>query len=254
MATEENTQKQWRDQCLITLQSLNSSYRINRNIKGRFMEFVRTDESGMLFSHNFIKIRDSYYYSAGLLLDEQPTTLLNHCLLIGSRFDHNRTIWRQYHDDLGLRRGDPGCPSGIWSFGPWRSNTMSLLPRGMEVVETHLLPFYHQVARNGKMHLAGVLRAADEMLGGIPPNASEEDVRSIFSEHMGKVKALDRELHSIDGLALAVGGQQRYRYGPPEPGFDVLGIPPELIVLYQLPVFFNARDRLKSILKITQAL
>jgi hypothetical protein len=254
MATEEKTQKQWRDQCLITLQSLNSSYCINRNIKGRFMEFVRTDESGILFSHNFIKIRDSYYYSAGLLLDAQSTTLLNHCLLIGSRFDHNRTIWRQYHDDLGLRRGEPGCPSGIWSFGPWRSNTMSLLSRGMEVVETHLLPFYRQVAKDGKIRLANVLSVADQILSSIAPDASEEDVRSLFSEQLKQVKELDRELHSIDGLALAVGGRQRYWYGPPEPGFDVLGIPPALIVLYQLPVFFNARVRLKSIIEITNAL
>lgn len=254
MAAEEKTQKQWRDQCLITLQSLNSSYRINRNIKGRFMEFVRTDESGALFSHNFIKIRDSYYYSAGLLLDEQPTTLLNHCLLIGSRFDHNRTIWRQFHDDLGLRRGDLGCPSGIWSFGPWRSNTMSLLSRGMEVVETHLLPFYRQIAKDGKMRLAVLLSVADEMLGSIATGASEEDIRSLFSEQMKQVKALDRELHSIDGHALVVGGRQRYWYGPPEPGFDVLGIPPELIVLYQLPVFFNARAKLKSIIEIANAL
>lgn len=250
----ERTQKHWRDQCLSILRGLDSSYQVNRKIKGRFMEFVRIDESGVLFSHNFIKIRDSYYYSAGLLFDEHPTDLLNHCLLVGSRFDHNRTIRTQFQNDLNLRRGDPDFPSGIWSFGPWRSNTMSLLSKGMEVVETRLLSYYRQTVKDGRSRLVGVLRVADEMFGRIPLEASQDDVRTLFSKQLEKVRMFDRELHSIDGLALAIGGRQKYWYGPPEPEFEVSDIPFELIVLYQLPVFFNARARLKSIIGIANSL
>jgi hypothetical protein len=146
---EIRTPKEWTKNCLQMLQKSNPNYRINNNIKGNFIEFLREDDSGMLISTNFYRKRvlgiDTYYLCFALLLTSKNTNRLYHPLIIGSRFDTNRTIWKLFDEDLGLFHTDEKCPKGIWSYGEWRGNTMERLERGLLLPEEYLYPYYRNV-------------------------------------------------------------------------------------------------------------
>lgn len=117
----------WTRECLRILKGINPAYERNREVTGRFIEFIRPDPSGLYLSHNFTRITSSYYLGFALLFTRRRTKVLFHPRVAGSRFDHGRYAASQFHDDLGLQRGQEGYPSGVWSFGPWRSNTLENL-------------------------------------------------------------------------------------------------------------------------------
>ncbi len=253
--TEENrTPAAWARNCLNALQELNPSYRKNREVTGRLIEFVREDDSGLTVSHNFIKIRDSYNYSFALLFTTRRTPLLVHCMVAGSRFDHNRTIWRQFLDDLGLSQKDPGYPKGVWSFGPWRSNTMENLRQGLKVPEEHLLPFYRQQLRKGKAALVALFEEAMHMVDRLPTGVSQADAMMLLDPGGRRAEMYKRECYCLDALKIARGGRCNYECGPPEPGFLVEDVPRDVIVLDQLSVFLQERDLLPDVVDIARKL
>ena len=254
MSDENRTPSAWAAHCLEVLQTEDPSYRKNREAKGRFMEFVRQDESGLAISHNFIKIRDTYYYSYGLLFTQRPTLQLSHALLAGSRFDHNRTIWRQFYDDLNLSRGDVGFPSGVWSFGAWRNNTLENLSKGLLIPDRHLYPVYREALANGKSRLVALFREAKKMMDQVPPNEDIDAVAQRFSHLRSRHEQFQRECCSLGALSIGRGGLLKFGYGPPEPGFRFEDVPLELIVFSQLSVFFKERDRLDEIISIAERL
>ena len=254
MSDENRTQPAWAAHCLEVLQSQDPSYRKNREVKGRFMEFVRQDESGLTVSHNFIKIRDTYYYSYALLFTQRPTQLLTHAFLAGSRFDHNKTIWRQFQSDLGLFRGDDGCPSGIWSFGVWRNNTLENLSKGLLIPDKHLFPVYRESLAKGKARLVALFQEAGKMMHGIPADEDFDSAAERFSHLRPEYERFERECYALDAFSIARGGLLKFGYGPPEPGFCLEDVPLELIVFSQLSVFFKERDRLAEITAIAERL
>jgi hypothetical protein len=218
------------------------------------MEFVKQDESGLTISHNFIKIRDTYYYSYALLFTQRPTLHLIHALVAGSRFDNNRTIWKQFHDDLNLFRGDDGYPSGVWSFGPWRNNTLENLSKGLMIPDKHLFPVYRQLLANGKATLLALFQEARKMMDGVPSDEGLDAVEQRFSHLRPRYEEFQRECYSLDALSIARGGLLKFGYGPPEPGFRLEDVPLDLIVFTQLSVFFKERDRLDEIIAIAERL
>jgi len=254
MSHENRTQSAWAKHCLEMLQSQDPSYRKNRETKGRFMEFVRQDESGLTVSHNFIKIRDTYYYSYALLFIQRPSLLLTHALLAGSRFDHNKTITQQFYSDLNIFRGDEGFPSGIWSFGPWRNNTLENLSKGMLIPDKYLFPFYREALAKGKNRLVALFQEARKMMDGIPPTEDLDSAAQRFAHLRPQYDRFQRECHALDALSIARGGLLKYGYGPPEPGFRLEDVPLEVIVFSQLSLFHGERDRLDEIIEIAERL
>lgn len=254
MSEEKRTTAAWANYCLEALKSVHPCYERNREIKGRFIEFVREDESGLTISHNFIKIRDNYYYCFALLFTRSPTIRLSHCLMAGSRFDDNRTIWRQFNDDLGLYRGDIGYPSGVWSFGSWRENTIPNLTQGLKIADLYLLPFYRDALRAGKSKLICLFEEARRMIDTIPVGCDVQKIAEKFIDTRIRYEQLQRECYSLDALKLAKGGVAKYEYGPPEPGFRVDDVGLDVIVFSQLEVFLSQRERLSDIVEIARKL
>jgi hypothetical protein len=254
MTMEKLTQAAWSRNCLELLQEVNPAYRINREMRGRFIELIREDDSGLTISHNFIKIRDIYHYSFALLFTTRQTLLLRHCMLAGSRFDHNRSIWRQFLDDVGLFRTDMGYPPGVWSFGPWRSNTMENLRRGLRVPEEHLLPFYREQLRLGKAALLALFDEAQRIVEKLPSEVTAENAMKILESEGSRIEAYRRECYSLDAFKIAQGGCCKFEYGPPEPGFVIEDVPRDVIVFSQISIFLQERNRLPEFADIARKL
>jgi len=165
---QKRTPARWASSCLALLQAVHPDYRRNREAKGRFLEFTRPLSCGLHVSQNFIRIRDEYHLCFGLLFSLAPTEFLDSPFVAGARFDHNRTIWRQFCEDLGQFWRNPELqdrpPPGAWSQGPWRRNTMERLETGFRVPETHLLPQYLDQLRSGSENLQRFFSRAEELL------------------------------------------------------------------------------------------
>ena len=254
MTEEKRTPTAWARNCLSILQEINPSYRKNRETKGRFIEFIREDDSGLIISHNFIKIQNDYYYSFALTFLTRPTELLKHCMIIGSRFDHNCTIWRQFLDHMGLFRGDSGYPSAVWSFGPWRKNTIEKLQHGLSIPEDYLLPFYRRTLLEGKNAMVILFEDTRRVLDRIPIDADNESIAELIEPELSQAQNFQRECSSLDGFNIARGGECKYSHGPPEPGFSVKNIPNAAIVGSQFSLFLQERDRLVDIIEIAKGL
>lgn len=252
-AISERTPRAWAKECLEILRDISANYSVNREASGRFIEFVRKDSSGLYVSQNFIRIRDDYHLCFGLSFTTRLSRPLKSPLVAGSRFDHNRTIWRQFLDDLGVRRGDSGYPSGIWSFGPWRSNTMENLARGLAVNEQYLYPFYREALKAGRPRLIRLLEAARRLVpvldSALPvADHTELGVKETPSELSRLASA------PISALAIARGGEIYCGFGPQSNTVNLDEIAPEAVILAFNEVFLPERDRLDELLSIAHAL
>tara|TARA_R110002072_G_scaffold219815_2_gene377419 strand:- start:2588 stop:3439 length:852 start_codon:yes stop_codon:yes gene_type:complete len=174
---EKRTPSLWAKNCLAALKGIDPSYERNRLVKGRFIEFVRQLPNGLYVSHNFLRTRDTYHLCFALLFSKRLAETLVSPLAAGARFDHNRTIWRQFCDDLGLHRTNEDCtrrpPSGVWSFGEWRRNTPGLVERGLGVSEEHLLPHYLKAIRAAAPSLVRLLERAVDLVPGMEVRLAE---------------------------------------------------------------------------------
>jgi len=80
--TKENrTPKEWIKNCIQILQASNPDYILNKNIKGRFIEFYREDNTGIYVSINFQRNKacgsNTYYLCFGLSLSLKRTSYLH---------------------------------------------------------------------------------------------------------------------------------------------------------------------------------
>lgn len=253
---DKRTPASWTRNCLAILTEMNPGYCKNREVKGRFIEFVRELESGLLVSYNFIKIRDHYHLSFALLFTAKPTTVLYHPLMAGSRFDHNMTIWKQFNDHLGLFHTDPACPRGRWSFGPWRKNTMERLETGLRLPEEFLLPHYLGELRKRKSRLVALFQCAHELLDDIDISLDMDLEARTSATGADAANLRDYTQHTavLDARAIALGGQCWYGFGPVTNTFRVSDVPIEAIILCGLEVFLPERDRLLSLAGIASRL
>lgn len=90
---DKRTATAWANNCLEMLPEINPDYYRNKHSKGRFIEFLRIDDFGLLVSQNFTKIREVYHLFFSLLFsDKRGPGSLYHRLMAGSRFGHNRTV------------------------------------------------------------------------------------------------------------------------------------------------------------------
>jgi hypothetical protein len=250
----ERTPAAWTKECLGILQRIDPAYRRNREATGRFIEFVRPDPSGLLVSQNFIRTLDSYHLCFALSFTAQRSFQLYTPLFAGSRFDHGRTIWRQFVDDVGVRRGEPGHPSGVWSFGPWRSNTMENLAKGFQVNEEFLRPFYRQALGAGKDRLVALFEAARRLVPALDPSLPAAALAASVGIDPALVERHPLGTASLDALKVARGGSWYVGFGPRTHTVNLDEIAPEVVVVQFAEAFLRERERLDEIVSIARAL
>lgn len=254
-SSKAKTPSAWAKECLAALSQLNPDYRRNRSVTGRFIEFVRPDPSGLHVSQNFIRIRDTYYLCYALLFStEKPGSFLSSPLHAGSRFDHNFTVWRQFNDDLGLQPRSPGYPSGVWSFGPWRSNTMSNLIRGFEINERILYPVYRDVLHNGKQRLIELFETARRIIPKLHLATPVLLQASRFGVDPSNLANYPLASAIVSALTFARGGHCWVGFGPTSDTVDLDQIPYELSVLNYAEAFLAERDRLDQLVAVATRL
>lgn len=250
----ERTPAAWARECLALLQSVHPDYRKNRRVAGRFMEFVRPDPSGLLVSQNFLRVREDYYLGYALTFTElPPTTRLHHPLVAGARFE-NSGIWKQWSDDFGLRRGDAGYPSGLWSFGPWRSNTLENIAQGFALNDQCMYPRYRQVLAQGKAHLVTLFEAAQHIIPQIDPSAPVAQQATRFGVDPGVLAAYPLVSSALDAFTIAQHVRCYAGFGPATNTVDLASIAPEVMVLHFANEFLLVRERLPEILATAKAL
>lgn len=251
----EHTPAAWTRECLSLLQRLHPDYRRNRNATGRFIEFVRPDSSGLYISQNFLRVRDDYYLCVALLFSERvSSSRLFDPLFAGSRFDHNCTIWRQFSDDFGLSRGDAKYPSGVWSFGPWHSNTLENLARGFAINEETLIPLYRQALHAGKSRLIPLFEAARRIIPALDSNLPIESQAPHFNVDPMALASYPLVSARLTAFTLARGGHCYAGFGPQTKTIDLASIAPELTVLHFAENFLANADRLDQMLSICREL
>lgn len=184
---EKRTPAAWRNAVLAILRrKVHPDYEWNRAVKGRFVEFTRRhDPSGLVLTYSFVRIRDCYYSSYGVALGLWSYPYLVTPFMAGSRIDHNRTIYQLFDEDFGLWRGDPGYPpSGVWSSGEWRNNTLDLLEERLPAPEAFLLPRYLAAFRAVKDRLVRFVELGCELLDRFdgPPLLHESDHRPVLRQ------------------------------------------------------------------------
>lgn len=265
---EKRIPKEWINNCLQILKEANSNYRLNKNVKGTYIEFIREDYSGIFISVNFFRKRvigqDTYYLCFGLSLTSKDTIFLDHPLLAGSRFDSNSTIWSLFSEHLGISPQDEGYPKGVWSSGKWRSNTMELLKRGLIIPEEYLLPHYQNVLKSGKERLLILFKRAAEIVPKIsieePFNLRKHIESQLDIIPQAKSIGIDpvlvlahRDKSNVLSLFnIAKGGECWYGFGPKENTFDVDSVPIDAIIMNSIGVFLLEKDRLTDIVSIIQ--
>ena len=245
------TPTNWAKECLAILKQIHPDYKKNSLYKGNFIEFTREDENGLILSHNFIKIKDSFNYSFAILFSKEKTVSLYNTFMIGSRFDHNRTIWKQFLDDLGQHRTNETNkpPEGIWSFGPWRSNTLRLLVRGMSVPENFLYKFYKQQLFNGKSRLIDLFEKAFEVFQNIPSNLEVEEAIKLTNIDIESISPFTQAAYTLDAAKVAKGGKLWYGYGPESNTFMYEELPLEAIILSDFECFYKNKDHYSRIIQ-----
>lgn len=250
----ERTPSAWARECLAILQQIDPGYRKNRGVSGRFMEFVRPDPSGLLVSQNFLRVREDYYLSYALTFTELPLTVrLHHPLIAGARFE-NSGVWRQWSDDFGMRRGDPGYPSGLWSFGPWRSNTLENIAKGFALNDQFMYPRYRQALAEGKAHLVTLFDAAQRIIAQLDPSIPVAQQATRFGVDPGVLAAYPLVSSALDAFTIARQGQCYAGFGPATNTVDLASIAPEVMVLHFANEFLLVRERLSEIQATAKAL
>lgn len=249
---EGRTPSEWKKQCLGILQRLNPNYSLNKNVKGRFIEFIRNDDTGAFVSLNFLRIRDTYHLCYAISLTTKLVSPLYHPFLAGSRFDNNATICRIFLNDLGLFHIDEKCPKGIWSSGEWRSNTLERLERGFQLPEEYLYPYYRNKLHDGKDMLLQLFKRAEDVIPHLDINKQLDQQMKDMGIDKEQVDSYRAEARALDMLKIAKGGECWYGFGPHENTFKVSEVPIDSIIMNYLEVFISEKDRLSEIIKIVE--
>jgi hypothetical protein len=250
----ERTPAAWTRECLALLQQINPGYQRNRQVAGRFIEFVRPTPCGLLVSQNFVRVQRDYYLSYALTFGSLPvTTRLYHPLLAGVRF-HNSGISSQWRDDFGLSRGDPGYPSGLWSFGPWRSNTLENIARGFALNDEFMYPRYRQVLADGKAHLVRLFEAALRIVPQIDASVPIAGQAARFGVDPHALASYPLVSSALNAFTVARHGRCYVGFGPKTNTVDLADIAPELMVLHFADEFLQVRDRLADLVAMAEAL
>jgi len=125
------------------LQTIHPAYQRNRQVKGIRHEYYREIEDGLFAIHSVIRIRATFHHCFCLSLHRTHTApQLYSPFTIGGRCDHNYTITRACHKDLGLSPVDPVSPFRMSDSHQFRPGSDRIIRRCTTEGEARLLPFY----------------------------------------------------------------------------------------------------------------
>jgi len=262
-ANEKRTTAAWRKAVhSILRREVHPDYEVNRAVRGRFVEFTRrVDVSGILASYSFVRVRDCYYSSFAVTLGLWSYPVLRTPFMAGSRFDSNRTIHQLFDQDFGVRRGAEGFPpSGVWSFGEWRNNTLELLEDRLAAAETHLLPRYLAALRSVRPRLVEFVELGAELCDTFdgPPLRFGSDHRALLLERAADsgcdpavVECMQR-VRLADALRIG-GALPCCVYGSPA-AIDAARLDLRSVAFSQLVHFFEHRDDLSGFVSTLRTL
>lgn len=224
----------------------------NRAVTGRLSEFTRREESsGFIVTYSFVRIHERYHSCYGVTLGLGARPRLVTPFMAGSRFDNNRTIDRLFLQDFGLQRGDEDFPpSGVWSSGEWRNNTLDLLEERLAAPETHLLPRYLAAFRSAKERLLKFLELGADLCNRFDgsPLSYAEDSRAILRERAAEFgcdpAVIDFMAHVQPADALRIGGAIPCSVSGSSGSFDLTHLDLRSIALSCLPNFLEHRAEL----------
>ena len=128
------------------LVTLHPDYKRSRHAKGIRHEYIREIEDGLYAIHSVLCMRGCYYHCFCLSrhLGHVGPTLYSP-FTIGGRCDHNYSITRACHDDLGLSPVDAVNPFRMSDSHQFRTGAGRIIRRCTTEAETRLLPFYRSV-------------------------------------------------------------------------------------------------------------
>jgi len=260
---EKRTPAAWRNAVLAILRrKVHPDYEWNRAVKGRFVEFTRRhDPSGLVLTYSFVCIQGTYYSSYGVALGLWSYPCLVTPFMAGSRINNGRTISRLFDEDFGLQRGDPEYPpSGVWSFGEWRNNTLELLEERLPAPEAFLLPRYLAAFRAAKDRLVRFVELGAELVERFdgPPLLFGVDDRPVLRERAREFgcdpAVVERMQLAMRPDALRIGGALPDAvYGSTE-RLDMAKLDLRSVAFSQLLHFFEQRADLGRFLSTLRGL
>jgi hypothetical protein len=152
----------WAEAFEQTLHRVNPNYRLSKIYRGRLVECVREDETGLFLSQNCVKVHDTYRHCFAVMLTcKKLNPALNSPFVFGSHFDHNTTISHAYNKDYRAGRK--------WRISPqeWHSQYRATIRGTQQWVETtarsaeqFLFPLYLNRLSQGAERVALLLRDA----------------------------------------------------------------------------------------------
>ncbi len=156
------TPAKWAEAFEQTLRRVNPDYRLSKDYRGRSVECVREDASGVFLSQNCVELHENYRHCFAVLLTcTKLSPVLYSPLVLGSRFDHNFTIAHAYNRDYraGMK----------WQVAPqeWHSEYRATIRGTQQWVETtarsaeqFLFPLYLSRLSKGAERVASLFRDA----------------------------------------------------------------------------------------------
>lgn len=140
------------------LGTIHPAYQRNPKVKGIRHEYFRQLEGGLLAIHSVLCMKGTYYHCFCLSLHRTPIApFLYSPFTVGGRCDHNYTVTKACHGDLGLSSIDPVTPFRMSCSHMFRPGAERIIERCTTEAEARLLPFYQAAWRETRPALQALL-------------------------------------------------------------------------------------------------
>jgi hypothetical protein len=125
------------------LATIHPGYQRSRPVKGIRHEYIRELQAGLFAIHSVICIKGTYYHCFCVSRHRAPVgRYLYSPFTAGGRCDHNYTVTRACHRDLGLSPTSLIAPFRMSDSHRFRSGADQIVGRCLTEAEARLLPFY----------------------------------------------------------------------------------------------------------------
>lgn len=175
------------------LSTIHPAYQRNQEVKGIRHEYLRELEDGLFAIHSVLCAKGTYYHCFCLSRHRtHPGPYLYSPFTVGGRCDHNYTVTRACHGDLGLSPVDPVAPFLMSCSHRFRKGADQIIRRCTTEAESRLLPYYLSVWSETRDALQALLdySAANSPDAIVTGAASYPSPRHELSCHMLEFRRL----------------------------------------------------------------
>lgn len=140
------------------LATIHPDYQRSRHAKGIRYEYIRETDEGLYAIHSVLCKQGTYRHCFCLSkhLSHVGSDLYSP-FTVGGRCDHNYTVTRGCHSDLGLSPRDPISPFLMSDSHRFRAGADRIIRRCTSEAESRLLPFYLSIWRQTQPALQEML-------------------------------------------------------------------------------------------------